>query len=154
VDIRRGIESTLRLLRHALQQGGVGVEATYEDGPLTLRGDQAALNQLFLNLIKNSAVALEGRQGTIRVAVRHEGAQIVVTVGDDGPGISPEARDRLFEPFFSTKEAGSGSGLGLAICRKIVTEHGGTIEASSPPGEGATFTIVLPAERGAAQNAT
>ena len=67
---------------------------------------------------------------------------MVIEVADDGPGIPPELRDRLFDPFVSTKDGGTG--LGLALTHQIVRDHGGTITVTSPPGEGATFAIALP----------
>ena len=64
-----------------------------------------------------------------------DGAWVVVRVRDDGPGVAPELHARLFEPFYSTKEAGRGTGLGLSISRRIVNDHGGSIEVESAPGQ-------------------
>jgi signal transduction histidine kinase len=71
---------------------------------------------------------------------------IEITVADNGPGIPPEIRDKIFEPFFSGREAGRGLGLGLAKCWRIVTLHGGQIEVRDTPGGGATFVVRLPAQ--------
>jgi len=68
----------------------------------------------------------------------------LVRIRDDGPGIAADVLPRLFEPFYSTKEAGRGTGLGLSISRRVVADHGGTIEVSSEPGERTTFTVTLP----------
>jgi signal transduction histidine kinase len=68
----------------------------------------------------------------------------VIEVRNDGPEIPAEIRERLFEPFFSTKEAGGGTGLGLSICRRIVSEHGGSIRVDSSNGTGTSFTVRLP----------
>ena len=73
-----------------------------------------------------------------------DGAGVVVKVRDDGPGIAPELHAKLFAPFYSTKEAGKGTGLGLSISRRIVIDHGGSIEVDSAPGCGTTFTVRLP----------
>jgi two-component system C4-dicarboxylate transport sensor histidine kinase DctB len=146
VNLRRGIDSTLSLLRRDLQEAGIAVRVDLGPDPLLVTGDPGALNQVFLNLLKNSAEALSGSGGTIWVEGRREGDRLSITVRDSGPGVSEEARSRLFQPFFSTKEAGRGSGLGLSICRRIATDHGGTIELVSPPGEGASFRMTLPAE--------
>ena len=94
----------------------------------------------------NAAETLEGRGGTIRVVARREGASVCVEVQDDGSGIPPEVQERLFEPFFTTKQAGRGTGLGLSISRRIVTEHGGTIDVSSAPGQGTCVSVRLPVE--------
>lgn len=146
VDLRAGIESTLTLLRRSLDDAGVAVELHLPDEPLRVNADAGALNQVFLNLVKNSAEAMEGRAGTIWIEGSKQDGHVSVVLHDNGPGVSQEARDRLFEPFFTTKVAGRGSGLGLSICQRIVAEHGGTIVLSSPPGEGATFAIRLPEE--------
>ena len=76
----------------------------------------------------------------LRSRSREYGAQ------DPGPGIAPEARVHLFEPFFTTKEEGKGTGLGLSISRQIAESHGGSLEAESEAGKGATFTLTIPIE--------
>jgi len=145
VDLRRGIESTLTLLGHQLQRQGIRVETDLPEA-LVVHGDPGALNQVLLNLLKNSAEATGGRQGLVRIWGRREDGYARLQISDDGPGVPDEVRSRLFEPFFTTKEAGRGSGLGLAICQGIIAEHRGTIMLSSPPGEGAVFTVRLPLE--------
>jgi signal transduction histidine kinase len=146
VNLRRGLDSTLSLLHRDMQVAGIAVQIDLGPDPLVVPGDAGALNQLFLNLLKNSAEALAGTGGTIRIEGRRQGGQVVIRVRDSGPGIPAEVRERLFQPFFSTKEAGRGTGLGLSICRRIAADHGGSIELTSPPGEGAAFTLRLPAE--------
>jgi signal transduction histidine kinase len=105
------------------------------------------LNQVFLSLLKNAAEALEGRRGTIRVTARAEEGSVLVEIRDDGPGVSPEIRERLFEPFVTTREAGGGTGLGLSICRRIVREHGGEIEIGSDVEGGTRVSVRLPTRR-------
>ncbi len=143
VDLRRGVESTVRLMGHQFERAGVQIETDLADD-LVVHGDAGALNQVLLNLLKNSAEAMEGSSGSVRIEGRREGDFARIEIQDDGPGILDGLQGRLFDPFFTTKEAGRGSGLGLAICRRIVTEHGGTIMLSSPPGEGASFVVRLP----------
>jgi len=70
---------------------------------------------------------------------------VVIAIGDNGPGIPPEIRSRIYDPFFTTKDPGQGSGLGLSIAHGIVERHGGTIELDSEIGKGTTFTVTLPA---------
>jgi len=144
VDVRRGLESTLQLMRHALAQSGVVVRTEIQEQLPALEGDARALNQVFLNLLKNAAEALEGSRGSISVRAASEGSFVVVEIQDDGPGVAPELRDQVFDPFFSTKEAGQGSGLGLSITRRIVSEHGGRIELVVPAEGGSCFRILLP----------
>jgi signal transduction histidine kinase len=112
-------------------------------GEARVQGHPQKLRQVVLNLVKNAAEAA-GVGG--RVEVRVEPAPsggAVVTVDDTGPGLSPEARGRLFEPFFTTRE--TGTGLGLAVSQGIVRAHGGELEAGGSPAGGARFTVRLPA---------
>jgi two-component system, NtrC family, sensor kinase len=148
IDVVRGLRSTLQLVGHALTRARVRLELDLPGGLARVQGDARALNQVFLNLIKNAAEAFEDRGGTISVRARGEGDWIVVEVHDDGPGVDPELRERLFEPFFTTKPSGHGTGLGLSISRRIVAEHGGTIDLASEPGRGTTVRVRLPAGQG------
>jgi len=88
---------------------------------------------------------MDGR-GTVTLTTRHDGGDLVVTCADEGPGIAPDDRDRIFTPYFTTKP--EGTGLGLAIVRRIVEDHGGSLAlAPSPPGasaSGARFVVRLP----------
>lgn len=105
------------------------------------------LNQVFLNLIVNAghAIAESKRSGgTIRVASRHDGECVVVTISDNGSGIPEHVQHKVFDPFFTTKPVGKGSGQGLALARDIVTAHGGTLTFETVPGEGTSFFIRLP----------
>ena len=109
------------------------------------------LSQVWLNLIVNAAHAIKAKpdlpRGLITIETIERHGMIEVVVSDNGTGIPPDVQERVFEPFFSTKEAGKGSGQGLAICRMIVAEqHGGEIELSSDMGEGTRFTVRLPIE--------
>lgn len=105
--------------------------------------DGTQLQQVLLNLIKNASEAIAERpNGAIELAWQPTDDGIEITVADNGPGLSPDVRDRLFIPFVSTKALGMG--IGLAICRTIVEGHGGTLDAEDNPGGGALFRIVLP----------
>jgi signal transduction histidine kinase len=140
VDLARGLRTTLRLMGHTLVGAGVRVNADVPEGLPQIRGDARALNQVFLNLLKNAAESFEHGAGAVWVTARAEEGAVLVEIRDDGPGIAPVVRERLFEPFVSTK-AGRGSGLGLSICRRIVEEHGGRLELES--GQGAGTRVVL-----------
>jgi signal transduction histidine kinase len=114
-------------------------------------GRAGAINHVFMNVLDNALRAVEGK-GRIRVSGHVEGREYVVRIGDSGPGIAPELLSRVFEPFWTTRAAGEGAGLGLSIARRIVEEHGGSIEAGRSDLGGALFTIRLPlreAERAA-----
>jgi len=107
-----------------------------------LLGHYDPLRHAFANLLRNASEAMGGR-GTIDVGVRRDGAGLAVTIADHGTGIPEELRQRVFEPYFTTK--GDGTGLGLALVRQTIEAHHGTITVEETPGGGATFSIVLSA---------
>jgi signal transduction histidine kinase len=114
----------------------------------SLVGDGDRLSQVFINLIDN-ALRHSPTGGQVEVTAKAVDGGVKVMVSDHGPGISPQAQERIFERFYKIDKArasgeGSGSGLGLAISREIVSAHGGRIELASLPGEGSRFTVVLP----------
>ncbi len=143
IDVRRSIESTAALAR-SQQRPGLVVETELSDVP-PIRMAPGTMDQLLLNFVLNAIDAMEGK-GTVRMKCWSEPGCAVVSVADDGPGVPPELRNRIFEPFFSSKPPGKGAGLGLAICLGIVTRRGGTIRLESEPGKGATFTVRIPVE--------
>ena len=107
---------------------------------------RSQLDQVLLNVLANAAQAISG-PGTITIETRREGDLALVRVADSGPGISADVLPRVFDPFFTTKPVGEGTGLGLSISYEIVKRHGGEIQAESPAGGGAAFTIRLPVSR-------
>jgi signal transduction histidine kinase len=145
VDVARGLRTTLRLIGHTLSVAGVEVHTEIPEGLPEIRGDARAINQVFLNLLKNAAESFDGRRGSVWVCARAEEDGLLVEIRDDGPGIAPEVREHLFEPFFTTKE-GQGSGLGLSICQRIVEEHGGRLDLESEPGVGTRVTLHFPTQ--------
>jgi signal transduction histidine kinase len=122
---------------------GVEMVRRVEPGLPAVRADRDQVLQVLLNLVQNALEAMP-RGGRLELAVRREGAQVVFGVSDSGPGIPADLLPRIFEPYVTTKAGGTG--LGLAIAERIVVEHGGRIEASSPPGQGATFLVRLPVD--------
>jgi signal transduction histidine kinase len=149
VDLVRSLRTTAQLVSHSLREGGVELCLDVPDRLPQVMGDPRALNQVFLNLLKNAADALVGRGGSVDVQARREEGMVRIRVRDDGPGIAPEVLPRIFEPFFSTKGAGKGTGLGLSISRRILAEHGGSIEVTSRATDGTTVCVSLPvAEEG------
>ncbi|MDC0707510.1 ATP-binding protein [Stigmatella sp. ncwal1] len=111
-------------------------------------GNEVRLSQVFLNLLINASHAIEPglmEQNEIRVATRMgEDGRVRVSISDTGKGMTPEILGRLFTPFFTTKPVGKGTGLGLSVCQGIISSLGGNIEIQSQPGQGSTFTVVLP----------
>jgi signal transduction histidine kinase len=141
-DPRGPIEDTARIFRGA--HGPVcSIELSLPEALPEVSGSPGGLAQVLLNLLSNGLDAMGGR-GALRVAADVDGERwVVVRVVDHGPGLTPEARAHLFEPYFTTKPPGKGTGLGLPICREIVEGMGGRLSCESGP-DGTTFTIVLP----------
>ncbi|WP_298271443.1 ATP-binding protein [Geobacter sp.] len=140
-DINECLESTLNIAWNEIKYKAT-VKKELGDIP-AVRCNPQQLNQVFLNLLVNAAHAIEG-QGEIGVGTTHEGKWIAIRVSDTGCGIPEEIRGRIFEPFFTTKEVGVGTGLGLSISYDIVRKHGGEISVESEPGNGTTFTVLIP----------
>jgi two-component system NtrC family sensor kinase len=101
------------------------------------------LNQAMMNLISNALDAV-GDAGAIEIVARAEGEWYSIAVSDTGPGIPPAIRERVMEPFFTTKPVGQGTGLGLSISYSIVKKHGGTLELGDADGSGTKATIRIP----------
>ena len=143
-DPRPLVESALRM---AAPQLGSRVRVEKDFSPVPgIHCAPQEIQQVLINLVLNACQAIEGG-GTIRVGVRGESGQVVLSVEDDGCGIPPELIDRIFDPFFTTKSVGEGTGLGLSISYEIVRRHGGEIEVESVPGRGSAFRVRLPAAR-------
>jgi len=111
------------------------------------------LGQVFLNLLHNAAQSID-RRGRIVVRTRSENGSVVAEVEDNGCGMKPEAMERMFEPFYTTKPRGVGTGLGLSIARKIVEKHGGSVEVDSQEGRGTRFRIIFPLTEKSSATAT
>jgi len=127
---------------------GVHVEVSVADVP-PFQARAGELEQVLINLVDN-AVRAVGSRGTVRIALKAGESELELSVSDDGPGMSNAVRDRVFEPFFTTRAAGEGSGLGLAIVASIVRAHRGTITVESEPEHGARFLVRLPFVRAGA----
>lgn len=146
VQVVEVLESTLNMARNEIRHRA-RVVRDFRPVPL-VEGNPARLGQVFLNLLVNAAQAIpEGAvdQNEIRLVVRGDAHRVVVEVHDTGVGVPPEARGRLFDPFYTTKPAGVGTGLGLAVCASIVHGLGGTIDLVPEVERGAAFRVVLPA---------
>ena len=121
---------------------GLTVDAT-RLAEITVRADPYYLRQVFENLVRNAREAMEGRPDPrLWISVAKQGGSAEVRVRDNGPGITPENLERIFQPFISTKA--KGMGIGLAICKEFVESHGGRLEVESTVGRGTTFIVILP----------
>ncbi|MFO7459304.1 MAG: ATP-binding protein, partial [Desulfatiglandales bacterium] len=104
--------------------------------------DPDLIRQVFLNLVNNASDAVE-EGDTITLSTRLDGDVVRATVADTGEGMDPETLEKIFMPFYSSKEVGKGTGLGLPIALNIVEGMGGRMEVRSAPGQGSAFTVVL-----------
>ena len=133
IDVTDGIDNALAMLGHKLPSG-IAVLRDFSASVPRIQAYPGELNQVWTNLIDNALDAMNGA-GTLRLATRVEEDNIVVEVGDTGPGMPPQVASRAFDAFYTTKDAGKGTGLGLDIARRTVVErHGGLITIDSRPG--------------------
>jgi len=147
VDIRDLVDDALMLLRPELAMTSVRIEAFIEADLPTLQGDQGQLEQLILNLVRNSIEAITSvhrQDGCVIVAARHckSRSNLEISVRDNGPGVAPEIVDRIFEPLTSSKE--EGLGLGLSICASIIEAHGGRLWLERSGSDGTEFRLAIP----------
>jgi len=131
------------VLRH-LVSPEVELDFSFDEDPVPVVGDAVGLRRLLVNLVLNASDAVDAQGGRIRVRVELTAGRAVLEVADDGPGIDPDIREHLFEPFFTQRRQGRGSGLGLAVVYGIASGHGGDVNVKSAPGEGARFIVRLP----------
>ena len=144
VDLNKGLDNVIYIAKSVIPNR-VTIHKEFGDVP-AIACMPSQINQVFLNLINNAAQAIEGSGGiTVRTGV--EGDYVKIEVADTGKGIPAEVLPHIFEPFYTTKEAGVGTGLGLSIAHDIVRNHGGRISLDSTVGQGTTFTILLPVEQ-------
>jgi PAS domain S-box-containing protein len=142
VDIHDGIESTVRILGHKLKDG-TRLTRQFDRSLPRITVLAGELNQVWTNLLDN-AIDAAGPDGEVRIRTFKDNVHLVVEVGDNGPGIPSEVGTRIFDPFYTTKDAGKGTGLGLDVTRRIVTERcGGEIDFRSEPGD-TVFQVRLP----------
>lgn len=151
-SLEEAVDACLALCRNALKQG-VGVERKMPAGLPRAMGDIRQIEQVIMNLLTNAADALAGQpDARLSIEAALEGRFIRFAVTDNGPGMTPEAIARVFDPFYTTKGEGKGTGLGLPISKGIVEAHGGRMDAWNVAGGGAQFSFTLPmAEKEAAE---
>ena len=150
VDLASCLDVTLSLLGHQTK-GRIEVIREYEDVG-EVECSQGEINQVFMNLLSNACQAIQGA-GKLWVRLAGVDGGVRIQIQDSGSGIPPELLSRIFEPFYTTKEAGVGTGLGLAITNNIVTKHGGRIVVASVEGETTEFEIWLPLRQGGGSSA-
>jgi signal transduction histidine kinase len=143
IPVREVLEATLRLVGNEMALAKVVAELDVPPDLPPVTGNPRNLEQVFLNLFVNAIQAMPNG-GKLGISAAREDDAVRVAVTDTGPGIPEEHLEKIFEPFYTTKEAGEGTGLGLSVSYSIVEKHGGRLEVASEPGQGTTFSVVLP----------
>jgi len=143
VDPVAVLGEVLQLTRQLALKNGVAISLNAAE-TAAVAGEEEQLKQAFLNLVLNALQAMP-KGGALTIDVAVDAGEVALRFSDSGPGIPAELREKIFNPFFTTRR--EGTGLGLAITQRIVSAHGGRIEVASTPGTGTTFTVVFPAER-------
>jgi two-component system, sporulation sensor kinase E len=147
VDINAILVEILELISHQPNYRRVKLATYFKTGLPSVHGDPSALRQVCMNLLINAHQAISG-EGLVEVTTAMHGEHMIsITIHDTGCGIAKDNIDRIWDPFFTTKEAGKGIGLGLALTYSIVKRHEGEIQVKSKVGEGTKFTVLLPASK-------
>jgi signal transduction histidine kinase len=145
-DLNEAIQEVIEMVQAPIEKNSVSVRTRLAAGVTSVCGDRVQLQQVVLNLILNAVEAMgsvEERQRMLSVVTEQRAADVLIAVHDSGPGIDPEHLQRVFEPFYTTKE--SGIGMGLSICRSIIDAHGGRLWADADQPRGTVFQFTLPA---------
>jgi signal transduction histidine kinase len=146
IDLEELVDKTARLLNNEMELNNIRFVKEVSGSLPRLRLDKGGLQQVLLNLFINSVHAI-GKDGELKVVLGSNEipGEIKLDVIDSGPGIPEDYIDQVFDPFFTTKNEGEGTGLGLSVSYTIIKKNGGRMEVHSKPGEGACFSIMLPA---------
>jgi two-component system sensor histidine kinase HydH len=136
------IKKAIRLIRSDAQAERIEIIEKYEDENRVVEGDQDKLTQLFLNLLLNSIQAMQ-HGGTLTISTQHSADKATVIVADSGQGIDEVIKEKIFDPYFTTKN--DGTGLGLSLSAKIIEDHRGSINIDSDQGNGTTVIVTFPA---------
>ena len=146
VDLNAAVDQCLSLLGNQALFHNISVRKETSSSLPLVTGNPSQIKQVFTNIVTNAVDAMEGEGVlTVRSGFNDEANEVSVSFSDTGPGIAANDRSRIFDPFFTTKEQGKGTGLGLSLSYNIIRMHRGDIRIECPPGEGTTFSIVLPA---------
>jgi PAS domain S-box-containing protein len=144
-DVNASLDEILPFLEKQARLANVVIHRDYQEALPKVPIEELQLQEIFINLITNAIQALGNKEnGNVWLKTREEDGRVTISVRDDGEGIADSVRDRLFDPFTTTKPTGVGTGLGLSICYGIVKRHDGEIRVVSVPGKGATFIVDLP----------
>ncbi len=146
-NVNQPILSAVRLCQAAVRNAGITLDTRLSENLSDLFIDFHLMEQVFLNLIANAVAALNetDQLKAIDIVSRQDDNDILITVSDSGKGIPKQLRDKIFDPFFSTRN--TGTGIGLSICQRVITDHGGVMTISTSTYNGAQFNIRLPIEK-------
>ena len=142
LDVHKGLDNTLLILKYKLRKKDITVTREYDESLPSIKAYGSELNQVWTNLIVNAVDAMSNG-GKLKVRTKREPTDIMVEIRDNGVGIPASARSRIFEPFFTTKAVGEGTGLGLDTVARIVRKHRGNVRFESKPGD-TCFQVRLP----------
>ncbi|PKN77882.1 MAG: hypothetical protein CVU47_13025, partial [Chloroflexi bacterium HGW-Chloroflexi-9] len=146
IDLERIIRRVIDIRRYALEMDDIRVIPRFGHVP-DVQADESQFEDVFLHLLNNAQQALQSRGGEITITTATVDGRVIITFGDNGPGIPDDVRARIFEPFFTTREVGAGEGMGLSIVYGVVTGHGGRTWVESGPNGGTQVVMELPAAR-------
>lgn len=144
VDLNKILNEVLELVRHKARNEKIEIQESMQPDLPMIKGDEAGLRQVFMNLTMNALQAIDG-PGMVKIATFEQNGVVTATICDSGCGIPTSLMDQIWDPFFTTKDVGQGLGLGLAVTYNIIKKHGGEIHVESKHGEGSKFTVRLPA---------
>jgi signal transduction histidine kinase len=142
VNLNEQLKEAIKISKYSVNFDNVELLTDCQDVPL-INGNAGEIEQVFVNLLNNAVEAMQGT-GRLSVTSRHENGAVVITIKDTGPGIGKENLNKLFTPFFTTKDHGKGTGLGLNIVHKIIMNHRGSISVESEEGKGTAFIVRFP----------
>ncbi len=145
ISVEEELGEVLVLIEHDLRKHQVDIQRDFPEDFPPIQGDKKQMQEIFFNLIRNAVQAIDKGPGTILLSGFSENGFAVIRITDSGAGIPLEKMERIFDPFYTTKEPGKGTGLGLFIVKRLVERHRGTILVESKEGIGTTFTLRFPA---------
>ncbi len=141
------VNRVLNVLGDRVSTKSIAITTEFADNLPEIKVDPLQIEQVLMNLLINACHAMPAG-GHITINCRTRGNHVETNVSDTGTGIDPKDLQKIFDPFFTTKKEGEGTGLGLAICNSIVEHNGGALRVRSKPGQGSTFTLLLPVDKG------
>ena len=149
IDLTESIRTAEKIVRPRFEETGCSLKLDLPQGPLEAETAPLRIEQILVNLLRNGADASAGEDaGEVRLHAEQQGTELVLKISDNGPGVPEDLKERIFDPFFSTKSSSGGMGLGLAISMRLAEDLGGSLSVRSNTPKGAIFELRLPALSG------